>query len=124
MSARDDNALMAAIAGRMNRLDEIGVTWDRCNIGDSDANAFGWIARDDGRADFVELTFQWGDTTGLDGDTVRWLVEGASTSSAEHSRRLAELLRGNTDDHRDCERVEHVFAGLVNRRIELAEVPA
>jgi hypothetical protein len=110
--------ILAAAAERMNRLDEVGVTWDRCVLHDASGIAYGWISRDDGRSDFVTLEFQWGDTTGLDGKTVQWFSTGNTTSSAKHSARISELLVGAGSKHKDCERVRDVFGALVNRSIE------
>lgn len=107
-----------AVADRMNRLDE--VEWDRCSFGESEGTAFGWIAREDGRADFVVLDFSWGETTGFDGETVPWFAVGTNTSSAVWSALIAERILGPENSHRDCERVEDVLGDLVVRKVELA----
>lgn len=114
-----DTELRLAIAERLNRLDEIGVTWDRCVLHDDSGVAYGWIARDDGRSDFVNVEFSYGTATDLSGLPTRWLAVGYTTSSALHSAHISKLLRGTNDDHKDCERVEHVFGDLVNRKVEL-----
>ena len=98
----------------MNRLPL--VRWDRCVLHDSTAVAYGWIARDDGRSDFVLLDFSWGETTGLDNETVPWLAVAFSTSSAKHSAEMSALLHGaSTDEHKDCERITDVFGVLIER---------
>lgn len=108
----------AAIAERMNRLPEVG--WDRCIFADGHGTAFGWIDRDDARKDFVALNFQWGETNDLDGEDVKWFSVGTLTSSAEFSRSISERISGDkADSHLDCERVEHVLGGLVDRKIVL-----
>lgn len=109
--------LLAAMAERMNRLDEVGVKWDRCVLHEASGVAYGWIGREDGRFDFVALEFQWGDTTGLDGESFQWFSTGITTSSAKHSARISELLRGPSSSHKDCERVEDVFGALVNHKV-------
>jgi hypothetical protein len=111
---------LAAMAERMNRLDEVGVVWDRCVLLERTGAAFGWIARDDGRSDFVVVTFSWGETHGLDDALVPWIVAGYSTSSALYSARIGELLYGHADDHTDCSRVDDVFGALLNRKVEAA----
>jgi hypothetical protein len=111
--------LLTAIAERMNRLDEVGVTWDRCVLHDATGVAYGWIDRGDGRSDFVVLQFQWGETKGLAGETLEWLAVGDVTSSAAYSERIAELTIGSADNnHKDCERVEDVFGALVNNKVK------
>lgn len=90
------------IALAMNLLDM--VTWDRCVVSESSGCAYGWIARDDGRSDFVLL--RW------DGDTI-----GYTTSSAMHSREIGRRLGCSGETHRDCERVEDVFGALVERAV-------
>lgn len=110
--------VLAAIAERMNRLTQ--VDWDRCVLHDNSGVAYGWIGRTDGRSDFVQLDFSWGETMGLSGESVTWFAVGFSTSSAEHSAEIGKLLGLSEDGHKDCERVESVFGDQVKRRIELA----
>jgi hypothetical protein len=55
----------------------------------------------------------------LDGAKVAWLSVGFSTSSAKHSRSIAERLNGPSAEHRDCDRVEQVFGPLVERKVEI-----
>lgn len=112
--------LLAAIAQRMNRLDAVGVQWDRCVLLDNSGVVYGWIAREDGRSDYVELTFQWGETRDLDDAPVTWLAGGVSTSSAKHSAQIATLMAGDDFAHTDCQRVEDVFGAMVNAKVVLA----
>lgn len=86
------------------------VRWDRC-VGDDEQVVYGWIAREDGRADFVLMEFGPGDDVGF------------TTSSALYSRDIMAALYGTAEGHRDCERVEDVFGAAVTRRIELAPRP-
>jgi len=72
--------------------DEVGVT------------AYGWIDRDDGYKDFAVFTV-WTDAE---------YIQSVTTSSAEYSGRLTELLMGGLDDddgtgHNKCHRVEDTF---------------
>lgn len=108
-----DIEVLSAIAERMNRLTQ--VSWDRCVMHDASAAAYGWIDRSDGRSDFVLLDFQWGTTTGLASESVRWLAVGFSTSSAEFSASMFDQLELG-DGHKDCERIEDVFGKTINRR--------
>lgn len=112
-----DARIMAAMAERMNRLPY--VRWDRCSFGDREGSVFGWIDREDGRADFVALDFQWGDTQDLYGESVAWFAVGTNTSSARYSREIGQAIVGSTETHRDCERVEDVFGSLVHSCVEL-----
>jgi hypothetical protein len=91
------------------RIERCGfVEWDRFTRGedpDDDKDGlvitvYGWIERpDDEYKDFVVAEF-W---------TARDIV-GFTTSSAQYSRRLHELLTGATpDEHEECHRVEHTF---------------
>jgi hypothetical protein len=111
-----NDELRAAIAERMNRLQE--VAWDRCVLHAESGVAYGWIARTDGHFDFVLLDFSWGETTGLAGERVHWLAVGFTTSSAFYSREIDRRLRGTDAGHVDCSRVEDVFGALVERRCE------
>lgn len=104
--------VLTAIVERMNRLPQ--VRWDRCVLHDSSGVTYGWIDRADGRSDFVQLDFQWGTTTGLAGESVSWLAVGLSTSSAEHSSAMNDMLELGAG-HKDCERIEDVFGEKVNQ---------
>lgn len=104
----------AVVAELMNRLPF--VTWDRCveyehGVNADDFSAFGWIQRDDGNYDYVELIWP-----SLDDPEVC----GYSTSSAAYSEKIADILFGGHEGHQSCERVEHVFGDLVERRVVLA----
>lgn len=103
----------AVVAELMNRLPF--VTWDRCveytgaeNVYDDDLSVFGWIARDDGRSDFVELV--WPTLAKPD-------QCGFSTSNAERSHEIADLLFGGHEGHLDCQRVRDVFGNLVAQAV-------
>lgn len=109
--------LLAAMAERMNRLGF--VRWDRCVVHDGAAASYGWIDRDDGRADFVVLSFQWGTTTGLDGKAVEYFGVGYTTSSAKHSPEIPGLLYGDDAEHNECQRVQNVFGDLVRQVIDV-----
>jgi hypothetical protein len=86
------------------------VTWDRW-AGDRDhAAAFGWIPREDGRFDFVRIE--------SDGEGY-----GQSTSSAEYSARISEMLNGRRSKHHGCRRIEDDFPGLENV-VRLPKEPA
>jgi hypothetical protein len=75
------------------------VTWDRYTHGPTWVNVYGWIARDDGRSDFVLLHIYSGNS-----------LPSFWTSSALYSTKVAELLYGSAEGHVDCKRVED--AGL------------
>jgi len=93
------------IAGWLNRFPE--VMWDRLTEDAADVKAYGWVARDDGRFDFVLLDF-WNADAG---------TPGFSTSSAELSATFASRL--GVADENECQRVEHVLGDLVLKKIEL-----
>jgi hypothetical protein len=97
------------LARLMNLLPE--VVWDRCVLGDDRGVVYGWIAREeDARHDFAMLQYD---------ETGRLYF---TTSSAKHSREFSRRLsgeEGGPDTHRDCERVEDVFGGLVARKVTL-----
>jgi hypothetical protein len=97
------------IARIMNALPE--VTWDRCTGDEINGSVFGWINRDDGRADFVLL--QW---------SPEWFR--STTSSAEYSLSISERLFGSTTGHRPCRRVEHVYGELVKNKIVVPSAAA
>lgn len=83
------------VAQAMNSFGET-VRWDRCVARDDGGVVFGWIARADGRSDF--LCLYWGEG-GF----------GMTTSSAEHSERFSQILFGTSEGHRPCQRIEDVF---------------
>lgn len=78
------------------------VCWDRLNRWEGGGlQVYGWIARADGRADFVLITFE--------GDGAL----GFTTSSAEWSEHISRLLHGGESvTHIPCERVEHVLPSV------------
>lgn len=107
------------VAGWVNRFPE--VIWDRmthADAGETDEYAwpeqvwvFGWIARDDGRTDFLVLQF----FRDADAD---WSSPFTSTSSARYSAEFADRV-GRGDEHGDCQRVEHLLGDLVDRCVRL-----
>jgi len=90
------------------------VEWDRFTVGEwadeQYVNVYGWINRDDGYKDFVNVIF-WAESEGL----------YHITSSAEHSEAISETLHGESGDggHNDCQRVEDTFN--VENAIQIAE---
>lgn len=85
------------------------VKWDRfVEIPDGDVDVYGWIPRDDGRADFVHLTFP----TPIEPGYV-----GYTTSSAKFSAEIARILFGSDEGHVDCERVDGYFGDLVINKV-------
>lgn len=111
---------LPAIARFMNMLDF--VRWDRMvrapvpleGWGDWQyVIAYGWIARADGRSDYVQLDFApW-----VPGKVGAW-----STSSARYSPVIAEIFGGPEARHNECERVEDVLGDLVACKISLRDV--
>jgi hypothetical protein len=82
------------------------VRWDRFVDHGDEGVVYGWIDRpDDGRADFVLVTFE---------QRPEGLAVGLSTSSAKHSHELALAIHGTDDGHGDCQRVDEHFDGLVH----------
>lgn len=77
------------------------VRWDRCTRAGGWVWAYGWIDREDGRADFVMLEFA--------PDAAPWHL----TSSAAYSREIDRILRGTDEGHVDCERIADVFGDRV-----------
>jgi len=109
---------LTRVAAALNRLPM--VRWDRCHLvtyldyDEPGVEVFGWIARQDGRSDFVLV--EW----------MPWDEEDYfpfTTSSAEHSDRIAELLNGERGAacHEACRRVEDVFGDLVHDAIRLRD---
>ncbi len=94
---------LAGVAEILNRCPEI--RWDRLvEQGDDDEPVlvvYGWIARDDGRSDFVVFKITHDPQVGF------------VTSSARYSAAIADRLYGDHDDHDDCQRVEEFFGDLV-----------
>lgn len=75
------------------------VRWDRMLRWDGGAEAYGWIARDDGRSDFLLLHFAFGDAPTV----------AMTTSSARYSEEFFRRLYGTLDGHVTCERIEDVL---------------
>lgn len=84
----------------LNRFPE--VTWDRWSGGNPNMAVFGWIPREDGKADFVLLHFN------NEGPT--FISTSSAKYSAEFCARLADF--GFGDDHHPCERVEDYFPNV------------
>lgn len=75
------------------------VNWDRWNgDGETHVSVFGWLAREDGKFDFVLLMF--------DADGPWYFTTSSARYSAEFSGRLG------WGGHSDCKRVEHFFPGV------------
>jgi len=85
------------------------VRWDRAIPGGGFMDVYGWIDRDDGRFDFVLLTF----FDEHPPDAPPWW----STSSARYSAEIATILGGSTDTHNDCQRIDDVFGDRVPNRV-------
>lgn len=86
------------------------VSWDRWG-GELDWCAvFGWLPREDGRHDFVQLTFDNGKCVGF--------ATSSSARSAEFAARLG------IEGHCDCKRVEHWFPVRNCIRLETETTPA
>jgi hypothetical protein len=99
-TVRMDVPTLDEVVRTMNSLGTL-VSWDRCVVREDGGVAYGWIAREDGRSDF--LCLYWG-PGGF----------GQTNSSALHSRRISEILFGAASDHRDCQTIDQVFgAGKV-----------
>jgi hypothetical protein len=108
-----DDADREWLASYCNRLPF--VAWDRVVVwpDGSYAEVYGWIARDDGRSDFVVLS-AWPETRLLH----------CLSSSAERSHEIGNLIAGRPADaepegHVDCQRVEDVLGELVPGAIRL-----
>lgn len=71
------------------------VNWDRFGRD----YAFGWIPREDGKFDFMCITYHL-----IDQENVKVMF---TCSSARYSAEFAKRL-GSTD-HEDCKRIEHYF---------------
>jgi hypothetical protein len=87
------------------------VRWDRfVEVDDDGVVVYGWIGRDDGRADFIELTF-----------CPDWRRRGvqSTTSSEKYSDTISKLLHGEAATHVPCQRVEDVFGEFVDNKVVL-----
>jgi hypothetical protein len=80
------------------------VAWDRFIVNGDDLTVYGWVARLDGRADFLILDAV------LDDDGLR---VGYTTSSAEMSAEFGRRLHGEGQPHYECQRVEAELGDLV-----------
>ena len=77
------------------------VRWDRFTETDTEFDIYGWIARDDGRSDFILFEV----TPSKTSDDWNWWF---CTSSAKYSHEFDRRLDPKNDakGHVDCERVE------------------
>jgi hypothetical protein len=75
------------------------VHWDRAS-GDV---VYGWIQRDDGKLDFVALTFE-------DDGSMGW-----TTSSAKWSDEISRILGGDDGEHFPCESIDDLYGDLVGQ---------
>lgn len=104
--------MKSKIEQTLNLLPE--VHWDRWT-GELDAElgigVFGWVARQDGKSDFVYLR--------VDKDGA-WMV---GTSSAEHSAEFARRLKFDTggEGHKPCKRVEDYFPNVKAIRLHVVK---
>lgn len=99
------------VAKILNRFPE--VRWDRLTrYEDWYVSVFGWMNRDDGRSDFVVITWE-----NRDGQ----VFTNLKTSSAEKSHEFGIRLHGDFLNrvHLACERVEHVLGELVPNCIRI-----
>jgi hypothetical protein len=79
----------------------IPIIWDRfTKTEDGFYVVYGWIARLDGRADFIIFEL-WEDSP----EDVF-----CTTSSAKFSKRVMEVLYGSAEGHNDCRKIEELFA--------------
>lgn len=85
------------------------VEWDRgvpATVGDdTQVTAYGWVARKDGKRDFVLLE-TWDS----------WHGVSFTTSSAKWSKEISRVLYGSAvegETHNDCVRVKELFPELV-----------
>jgi hypothetical protein len=88
------------------------VTWARyVAVRDEDGDirvcVYGWIAREDGRSDFVCLYFDF--------DPVGLFDVAFATSSAKHSETINNVVTGGATEHFPCRRVEEGFGPLIER---------
>ncbi|HXI95620.1 MAG TPA: hypothetical protein VNG04_05810 [Candidatus Acidoferrum sp.] len=92
------------------------VRWDRCiDDGGGVLHLYGWVDRDDGRADFVLLNVQrYSDVDFID------YAFYTSSPDAELTAELAKAIGITMDVHIPCKRIEEVFGGMVTNAIKLA----
>lgn len=108
-----NEAQRQSIATQMQRYPE--VRWDRFvemeGAWEGSGHAFGWLDREDGKADFVEIVWNTYETGALE--------FSIGTSSVEHSLEFAQRLHGEHTVHFDCKRVEDRFGDLVGNVIRI-----
>jgi hypothetical protein len=78
---------------------EVPVEWDRYVEDEDSYSVYGWIQRSDGKRDFVLVNIK------EDLGTYVSFV----TSSAKYSRKLTEVIYGETSEHIDCQKVENLY---------------
>jgi hypothetical protein len=105
------------IAAWLNHFPE--VRWDRFIDTGEQVSVYGWIDRDDGKADFLLMEF----VRPEEPEAAGTMGVGYTTSSAEYSEVFFErIYHSEADEHFKCQRVEHAaFGALVSRAIRLAE---
>ena len=108
-----DDQQKQTVAEYANRLPE--VLWDRFVSYEIDGqhaiDMYGWLPRDDGRADFVLL--QWY-------DLVEQPLPRAITSSADMSEEISRRMYHDQEwwepgEHVDCMRADRYFDGVIGR---------
>ena len=82
----------------LNKLPE--VTWDRFAGDGGNVSVFGWIYREDKKADYILVMIDYQGP---------WLI---STSSAKYSADFSARLGMDSDGHTECRRVEDHFTGV------------
>ncbi len=103
MPENDHIPCQAEVIEAMNHLWQ--VNWDRCTQREDGGTAFGWIAREDGRSDFIVL--HWG-RGGF----------GFTTSSAALGRVFAKELFGTDAGHNDCQTIQSVFGDFIRNKVK------
>lgn len=96
------------MAKLMNRAE--GVRWDRFTAWGNMIRVYGWLDRDDGRADFVLVDFYAPEEEGGDLDH-SWV----SSSPAF----LLKAAGEEYGDHVPCRRVETSFGALIDEKVEI-----
>lgn len=76
------------------------VEWDRYTQRDSSYDIYGWIARKDGKRDFVLLQLD------VVGETIN---AGFVTSSAKYSKEISEFMFGARNEHSSCKKVAQLM---------------
>lgn len=106
------------IADLMNLFPE--VRWDRVSGVRERFFVYGWLDREDGRADFVNLILELEDEESL----THQLQTSSAERSEEFCRRLERYCGAGPEspsEHAPCQRVEDLFGDLVPSAIALPE---